>query len=199
MTMKLRLIAAPLMALFIAPFLPIVFNQNNARTGLPYSLAEARKVLRSIEKIEAETLQPRNGPLRSITVTESELNSYIAYRIDAEKEQIMKELRLKLFPKNRIEGKIHIDLRGQDIPSYIRPEMDIFFSADVLVSGQAVKIDLQKLFLGNEPIPTLVIDLVIAISAKLNNEPPTSINDWYELPFGIRDIKTEKGRAVFYY
>ncbi len=199
MTMKLRLIAAPLMALFIAPFLPIVFNQNNARTGLPYSLAEARKVLRSIEKIEAETLQPRNGPLRSITVTESELNSYIAYRIDTEKEQIMKELRLKLFPKNRIEGKIHIDLRGQDIPSYIRPEMDIFFSADVLVSGQAVKIDLQKLFLGNEPIPTLVIDLVIAISAKLNNEPPTSINDWYELPFGIRDIKTEKGRAVFYY
>ncbi len=187
------------MALYIAPFLPIVFNQNNARTASPYSIAEARKVLRSIEKIESESLQPRSGPLRSITVTESELNSYIAYRIDAEKEQIMKELRLKLFPKNRIEGKIHIDLRGQDIPSYIRPEMDIFFSADVLVSGQAVKIDLQKLFLGNEPIPTLVIDLVIAISAKLNNEPPTSINDWYELPFGIRDIKTEKGRAAFYY
>ncbi len=199
MRMKLRLMVAPLMALFIAPFLPVVFNQNNARTGSPYSLAEARKVLRSIEKIEAETLQPRNGPLRSITVTESEFNSYIAYRIDTEKEQIMKELRLKLFPKNRIEGKIHIDLRGQDIPSYIRPEMDIFFSADVLVSGQAVKIDLQKLFLGSEPIPTLVIDLVIAISAKLNNEPPTSINDWYELPFGIRDIKTEEGRAVFYY
>ncbi len=199
MMMKLRSRVPSLLGLFIAPFLPIVFNQNNARTAPRYSLTEAQKVLRNIEKIEAETLQPRSGPLRSITVTESELNSYIAYRIDTENEQIMKELRLKLFPKNRIEGKIHIDLRGQDIPSYIRPEMDIFFSADVLISGQAVKIDLQRLFIGNEPIPPLIIDLVIAISAKLNNEQPTSINDWYELPFGIRDIKTEKGRAVFYY
>jgi hypothetical protein len=178
-----------------------VQKRSQPKTPAPatYSLAEAQKVLRAIDKIEAENERPWSGPLRPVTVTESELNSYIAYRIETEKEEIMKELALKLFPKNRIEGKIHIDLRGRDIPSYIRPEMDIFFSADVLVSGGAVKIDLQRLFLGDELIPPLIIDLVIAISAKLNNQQATSINDWYELPFGIKDIKTEKGKAVFYY
>ncbi len=164
-----------------------------------YSIAEAQKVLRAIAKVEAETQQPRSGPLRPITITESELNSYIAYRIETEKEEIMKELKLKIFSKNRIEGKIHIDLRGRDIPSYIRPEMDVFFAADVLTSGGAVKIDLQKIFLGDEPIPPLVIDMAIAVSAKLSGQEPTSINDWYELPFGIKDIKTAKGKAVFYY
>lgn len=164
-----------------------------------YSLAEAQKVLRAIAKVEAETREPWSGPLRPVTISESELNSYIAYRIETEKEEIMRELKLKIFPKNMIEGWIHIDLRGRDIPGYIRPEMDIYFAAEVLVSGGAVKIDLQKLFLGDEPIPPFILDLVIAISARLSGQEPTSINDWYELPFGIKDIKTEKGRAVFYY
>jgi len=183
----------------LVPVLLVAFCQKDTRATTAYSLSEAQKVLRAIAKLETETQQPWSGPLRPITITESELNSYIAYRIETEKEEIMKELRLKLFPKNRIEGKIQIDLRGREVPSYVRPEMDFFFSADVLTSDGAVKIDLQKLFLGDEPIPPLIIDLVIAISAKLNNEKATSINDWYELPFGIKDIKSQRGKAVFYY
>ncbi|MGB7297130.1 MAG: hypothetical protein WBC70_16235 [Candidatus Aminicenantales bacterium] len=185
----------------LSPVLLAACTQQDSRPtpAAAYSLAEAQKVLRAIAKIEAEAPRPWDGPLRPVTVTESELNSYIAYRIETEKEDVMKELRLKIFPKNKIEGKIHIDLRGRDIPGYIRPEMDVFFAADVLVSGGAVKIDLQKLFLGDEPIPPLIIDLVIAVSAKLSGQEPTSISDWYELPFGIKDIKTEKGRAVFFY
>jgi hypothetical protein len=185
----------------VTPVLLAACTQKDKRPNpaAAYSLAEAQKVLRAIAKIEAESPQPWDGPPRPVTVTESELNSYIAYRIETEKEEIMKELRLKLFRDNRIEGKIHIDLRGRDIPSYIRPEMDVFFAADVLVNDGAVKIDLQKLFLGDEPIPPLIIDLVIAVSAKLSGQEPTSISDWYELPFGIKDIKTEKGKATFFY
>jgi len=40
---------------------------------------------------------------------------------------------------------------------------------------------------------------VMAVSARLRNEPATSLNDWYELPYGLKDIKTEKGKATFYY
>jgi hypothetical protein len=196
---KLCLKIAVRMLFLLFPVCLIACSQDSAKETPFYSLAEAQKVLRAIDEIEAETKPPRSGPLRSVTVTESELNSYIAYRIETEKEEIMKELRLKIFPKNRIEGKIHIDLREREIPSFIRPEMDVFFSANVLVSDRGVKIDLQKLFLGDEPIRPYIIDLVIAISAKLNKQPATSINDWYELPFGIKDIKSQKGKAVFYY
>jgi hypothetical protein len=175
------------------------FCQKDTRATAAYSLEEAQKVLRAIDKIEAETQQPWSGPPRSITITESEFNSYIAYRIENEKEEIMKELRLKLFDKNKIEGKILIDLRGQDVPRYIRPEMDVYFAADLLTNNGLAKVDIQQLFIGDEPIQPLILDLVIAISARLNNEKATSLNDWYELPFGIKDIKTEKGKATFFY
>jgi len=183
----------------LVPVLLTTFCQQDSQTTPAYSLQEARKVLAAIDRIEAETQQPWAGPLRSFTVSESEFNSYIAYRIENEQEEIMKELRLKLFDNNKIEGKIHIDLRGQDIPRFIRPEMDVFFAADLLAANGQAKIDMKELFLGDEPIRPMILDLVIAISARLNNVKATSISDWYELPYGIKEIKTEKGKATFFY
>ena len=191
-------IAKPLL-LFFVPVLLVAFCQKDTRATAAYSLEEAQKVLRAIIAIESATEQPWSGPFRSLTITESEFNSYIAYRIETEKEEIMKDLRLKLFDENKIEGKIHIDLRGRDIPSFIRPEMDVYFAADLLTNNGLAKVDIQQLFLGDEPIKPLILDLVIAISARLNNEKATSLNDWHELPYGIKDIKIEKGKATFFY
>ena len=199
MMTKFRSPIAPLLWLLLVPALLSAFCQKDTKGTAAYSLEEARKVFAAIDKIEAETQQPWDGPLRSITITESEFNSYIAYRIESEKEGIMKELRLKLFDKNKIEGKVHIDLRGQDVPSFVRPEMDVYFSANLLVDNGKAKVDMQEIFLGDEPIKPFVLDLVIAISARLNNQEATSINDWYELPYGIKDIKTEDGKAAFFY
>jgi len=190
----------PVVALLVAP---LILSPHPFLRSFPqdqsYSLEEALKVRRAIDKVTAEGAQSGGGRLRKLVITESELNSYIAYRIESEKEEIMKELRLKLFDKNKIEGKIHIDLRGQRVPQFIRPEMNIYFAAGLLVSDGGVKIDIQKLFLEDQPIQPLLLDLVIAIAARLNREKATSISDWYELPYGIRDIKTEKGKATFYY
>ncbi len=86
-------------------------------SGAPaYNVEEAQKVLRAIDKIDAESKQPWSGPLREVVISESELNSYIAYRIENEHEEIMKALRLKLFPDNKVEGMIHVDLRGPEGP-----------------------------------------------------------------------------------
>jgi hypothetical protein len=173
--------------------------QKDTQATSSYSLEEAQKVLLTIDRIEMETQEPWTGPPRSVTITESEFNSYIAYRIEDEKEEIMKELRLKLLADNKIEGKIHIDLRGQKIPSFIKPEMDVFFAADLITANGKAKVDMKEIFLGDEPIKPMILDMVMAVSARLRNEPATSLNDWYELPYGLKDIKTEKGKATFYY
>jgi hypothetical protein len=164
-----------------------------------YNMDEAQKVFRAIDRIKAESPQPWSGPPREIVISESELNSYIAYRIENEHEEIMKTLRLKLFPGNKVEGMAHVDLRGQKAPSYIRPEMDIFFAADLLVANGAVKVDMKKLFVGNEPIQLRILDIIMAISAALQKSEATSLNDWYALPYGIKDVKILKGQALFYY
>jgi len=185
--------------LLFAPVLLTASCKRDTQATSAYSMEEAQKVLLTIDRIEMETLEPWTGAPRSITITESEFNSYIAYRIENEKEEIMKELRLKLLAGNKIEGKIHIDLRGQKIPSFIRPEMDVFFAADLITNNGSAKVDMKEIFLGDEPIKPMILDMVMAISARLRNEPATSLSDWYELPYGIKDIKTQKGKATFYY
>ncbi len=77
--------------------------------------------------------------------------------------------------------------------------MDIFFAADLLVANRAIKVDMKKLFVGNEPIQPAILDMIIAISAALQKTEATSLNDWYELPHGIKDVKVIKGKVVFYY
>lgn len=164
-----------------------------------YSRQEAQQVLRVISKIERESARKTGDSLKNISITESELNSYIAYRIDVEKEKIMKELRVKLFKRNKIEGKILIDLSGQQIPNFLKPQMTLYFGGKLKVKGGLVKLDLKDLFLENQRLDPDVLDFVIALAAKIENYKVWSINDWFELPYGIKDVKTQNKKAVFFY
>ena len=165
-----------------------------------YSREEALKVIGLIEQIQLEQNQSSSGGnLKKVNVTESELNSYIAYRIDVEQSDIMKELRLKLFDKNRVEGKIFIDLSGQDLPGFLRPEMNVYFDGISEIEKGKVRLALKELFLEDQPIQPSVLDMIIYIGSKIQGEEPFSMSDWWELPYGIKDVKTEKEKAIFYY
>ena len=169
-------------------------SQNN------YSREEAHRVFSLIEQIQVEQLQSsRTGNMKNVNVTESELNSYIAYRIEVERSDIMKELRLKFFDKNRVEGKIFIDLRGQDLPKILQPEMNLYFDGILEIEERKVRLVLKELFLEDQRIQPSVLDMIIYIGSKIQGEEPFSINDWWELPYGIKDVKSEKGKAIFYY
>jgi len=164
-----------------------------------YSLEDALKVFGYIEKLQAAQLKEYSGPLREITVTEIELNSYIAYLIDADREEVMKELRLKMFADNRIEGKIFIDLRGQKLPKILRPEMSLYFGANLDIKEKKIRVNIDKLFLEDQEINKMILDIVIYVASKINNTESGSLSDWYVLPFGIKDIRTKTGKAVFFY
>jgi hypothetical protein len=171
-----------------------------ASNGLQkYSLPEALKVVESLEKIQNEQPSRDRTALQKILISESELNSYIAYRIEQEKEETMKELRLKLFKGNKIEGMAVINLKGQKLPSFLRPEMTLYFRTKLNVRDGKVKFEVEDLFLEEQRIQPMVVDAILAIAAKIDKTEATSINDWYELPYGIKNIETERGKAIIYY
>ena len=92
-----------------------------------------------------------------------------------------------------------MDLRGQDVPGFLRPEINVYFDGMLDVVEGKVRLVLKDLFLENQRILPSVLDTIIYIASKIEGEEPFSISDWWELPYGIKDIKTQKGRAVFYY
>lgn len=174
----------------------LLFFSSETRS---YSRQEALKVIDALNRIQVAQLREHKGPLRQIVITESELNSYIAYRIEAEKEEIMKELHLKLFEENKVEGKIFIDLTGQEILKALQPQMTFYFAGKLQVEKAKVKLNIKKLFLEEQSIPVLVLDFIISISSKIDGSEASSINDWYELPYGIKDLKTQSGKAILFY
>jgi len=170
-----------------------------AQDSTDYSLQEALKVISLIEKIQLEQIEKGSEGIRNVVVTENEFNSYIAYRIDVEKEEVMKELRLKLFDNNKIEGKIILDLRKQKLPKILKPRMTFYFGGKLEVKDGNVRLDLEDLFLENQRIQPAVLDLVIFIGSKITGSESFSISDWWGLPYGIKDVKTQKGKMAFYY
>lgn len=181
---------------FIWPFLFFVFFSYGDTV---YSREEALKVINILQEIERYRAQSRQRSLTQAMITESELNSYIAYRIDVEREQIMKELRFKLLKGNKIEGKVFIDLSGQKIPGFLRPQMIIYFGGRIEVRDGRVKLDLRDLFIEDQRIEPRVVDLIISIASRAKKISTWSINDWFELPYGIKDLEIRRRAAVLFY
>ena len=176
-----------------------VFLSGFFQNSPGYSLKEAIKVISLIEKIQQEQLVKGSSETRNVIVTESELNSYIAYRIETEKEEILKELQCKLFDKNRVEWKVVVDLRGANLPKILKPQMSFFMGGELEVKDGYVRLDMKDLFLESQRIQVTVFDLVIYIGSRLMRSEPFSMSDWWELPYGIKDIQTQQGKATFYY
>lgn len=181
-------------------FLILLFVSFTLSHGVQnYSRSEAMKVVEALEKIQREQGSGTGSSLQKILITESELNSYIAYRIETEKEEVMKELRLKLFKGNKIEGMTVVDLRGQKIPKFLRPQMTFLFSAKLETKDGKVKVNVKDLFLEGQRIQPIVIDVILMIAARIDHTEPTSIKDWYELPYGIKNIEIQRGKALLFY
>ena len=164
-----------------------------------YSRQSVDKVLKAIEMMERETARGTRRSLEKISVDESELNSYIAFRIEEENERFLKELEVKLFKKNKIEGRILVDLRGENIPKFLRPQMTLYFGGKLEVKDGMVRLVLKDLFLEEQRIDPNVLDFIIALAAKIEKYEVWSINDWYELPYGIKNIETQNHKANFFY
>lgn len=177
--------------------LTLVFAPAAGYQKTGYSEQDVEKLLRHIDTILLAEKITESEPLREIEVSENELNSFIAYSLLDEK--VMKELELILLDKNKLEGRIFIDLKGQKLPPLLRPEMNFFFSAELETKAGMSRLNLNKLFLEGQSIQPRLIDMVIYLASKINNTETSSINDWFELPYGIKEVKLSRGKAKFYY
>ena len=171
-----------------------------ARADLgPQVKEDARKVLEILDRIQNDQGPASGRPLRTAVVSERELNAYIAYRIETEQEEIMKELRLKLLPENRVEGKIFIDLSGRSVLGFLKPQMNVYFAGMLETEGPKVRVRFESLFLEKQRIQTALLDLIISAVSRLEKTEAVSIEDWYDLPYGIRKMETRAGELVVSY
>ncbi len=161
--------------------------------------AKLQKVLQTIEMIEKANLDPKPRPLKQAILTEDELNAYIAYRLRTEPVELLQELRLKLLDDNHLEGKAIFDLSQENLPSFFPKIAILFFSTIFRIQEGKISFEFKKVFLGSQELSIDFVSEMIKQIAIAHNALPEGLNRSYDLPFGIKDIKSKKGLAIFYY
>jgi hypothetical protein len=139
---------------------------------------QAQRVLKALDRIQAESLAAPSRVLRKSDFAESEF---------------------KLLGENKVEGMALIDLTGRKIPSFIKSRMSLYFEGQLVVQDGKARFDFRKLFLEGQEIPILVLDTLIDIAVRLGKTDAASIRQWVDLPYGIKDLKTRGGGISLYY
>jgi len=158
-----------------------------------------QRVLKALDAIQAESLIPGTRPLRRSDFDEGDFNAYIAYRLEEGKEDVLRELKVKLLDENRIEGRALVDLSRQKIPSFIKPRLNLYFEGRLAIKDGKGRFECRKLFLEGSEVPLLVLDTLIDIAVRLGKTDAESIRAWVDLPYGIKDLKTRAGGLSLYY
>lgn len=171
-------------------------GQESSRLNLDERL---KKVFQAIEKLEKAQLDKSHPATRSLSLTDEELNAYIAYRIATEPVELLKELQLKVLDGQRFEGKAVFDLSQENLPAVVPKEAPLFFSASFNVEGGKVHFFFHKIFLGTQELAVDFVSEMVRLIAMAHNAPAEGLNRSYDLPYGIKDIKTEKGKVIFFY
>ena len=184
--------------LLVAGAAVLVLTLSAAATAqmTPEARRRARELIDTLTEIQrAQSVRPsRSG--RTMTITESDLNAYIAYRIEADREKYTKELNLKLLARNKVEGRMLIDLSSLRAGFLLPAKAELFFSAQAETKDGKVRITMDKLFLGTQSLSPAVLDTVIDIASRVEGVPPRTLKDWYDLPYGIRTMESAPGRLT---
>jgi hypothetical protein len=159
----------------------------------------ALKVIAALEKLEKEHGRPSSRSAASATVSESDLNAWIAYRIATEMEKFVRSCELRLQPGNKAQGKLVLDLSGTPASAILPARPELYFSAKAETKEGKIRITMEELFLGSQRLSPAFIDTVISIVAGLEGKPATSLSDWYPLPYGIQRLESQADRLVCYY
>lgn len=162
-------------------------------------IKDAARIQAELDRIQEIHAAGIARPMRSVAFTEGELNSWLAVLLEADRDDVLRELALKLFDDNRVEGRAFVDLSGASLPLGLKPRLNIFFSGKVIVRDAAAKIDLDKLFLEGQAIPVVLLDAIIAAAAAWGKSDAGSIMDWVALPPGLKDLRSRRGGLILYY
>jgi hypothetical protein len=165
----------------------------------PETRDRALKVIAVLEKLEMDVARRTLRSPQNYTVSESDLNAWIAYRVATEMGTFVRSIELRLLDGNRAEGKIAIDLSGSPASLLLPARAEFFFSARGETKEGKIRLTMDRLYLGTQRLSPAFIDTVIAVVAGLEGQPATSLQDWYLLPYGIQQLESRAGQLVCHY
>jgi hypothetical protein len=169
-------------------------------TGTP--AAPARSASAKPSATPAPVATPRNTP-----VTQREVNSYLRYDLKPQVPVGIDEPVITIVGQGRLLGEAVVDL---DAVSRANPPKGMFDPMRLLTGRLPVRVqgvlttsrgtgkfELESAHIAGVPVPKSVLQTLVGYYSKSADRPQgVSIDDPFELPAAIREIRVEPGQAI---
>ncbi|HPP23740.1 MAG TPA: hypothetical protein PK973_03060 [Candidatus Saccharicenans sp.] len=176
----------------------VLFAFPRTEGGQLQDLETALRVANFLDEVERYQRENRGYQNKIAEFSEAEVSSFFRY-VFSEESPTVKTIELKLLPANKIEGWILLNLKDQGLPSYFKEEINLYFVARLETDRRRVRLDIDKLYFETEPVHPAVVNSLIDLIARSNGLEAQRLDSWYELPAGILDLKTARGKLLVYY
>lgn len=155
-----------------------------------------------ISGVRAQSNAPRRTPF-----TESELNSWFAYRSAEVMPAGVTEPRVTLIGNGKVKAAATVDLekiakqrssgRTLDPWSYLGGRLPVTLSGVLRTENGMGRFDLEEAAVSGVPVPASVLADIVSYYSKTESDPEgVRLNDNFRLPSQIKQIEMGVGQAV---
>lgn len=173
------------------------------------SLEQAESLDRKLRAIRSGGAVARRRLPTPLTVTEDELNSYVAYKLRADLPPALSDVRVR-FERDRLAGGAVVDfdqLKDKLPPfgplnplSLLSGRVPTEFSGRLPNEDGFGTLELEELRLGSLPVPISLVEQAVARSTRTAERPEGfDLHAPFRLPYGIKRVRLQPGRAVLEY
>jgi hypothetical protein len=205
-----RLGVAAIAAVTLAASAGLTPLSADARVSKADSDAMQRKILDIFQA--GLVMQPRaatGARTRLTPILERELNSYLRYELRAQVPPGVADLTVTILGDGRVAGAATVDLdevkRSQkaagggwfDPMSYVSGQMPVTATGTLQTQNGTGRFLLESAAISGVPIPKAVLQRVVGYyTATPENPAGVNLDDAFELPARIQEIRVQPGQAI---
>jgi len=171
----------------------------------PVSRRDADRLQQKIDLIAQRGLIPGRSALRT-TVTEAEINSYLAIYGKTQLPAGVVDPRVAILGPDRISGRATIDLDAVrrsssggwfDPASYLTGHLPVSARGVLRTKDGVARFQLESAQVAGITIPKAILQEIVGYYSRTPDNPRgLSLDDPFPLPAGIRQIEMRRGEAV---
>lgn len=162
-----------------------------------------------VHKLQAALHAPRGRSSGPLVVTEGELNSYLNITLRPKLPPELSELRLR-FDRDRLSANalVDFDLVKTKLPtlgpfnplSFMSGKVQAVAAGRLSAENGFGSVQVDELRLGSVPIPMTLVEQAVASSTRSAEQPQgVDVHAPFRLPYGIKRVRLQAGRALLEY
>jgi hypothetical protein len=177
-------------------------------TAVAVSPQQADAFARKIAIINQQgTLAPRSAGARRTPVSETEVNSWFAYRAQPLLPQGMSEAQVTIIGEGKVSGTATLDLEAMgksrrsggliDPWALLGGRLPVTVTGVLHTQNGQGRFELQQAAVSGVPIPKTLLQELVSYYSRTSDDPAgVNLDEAFNLPAKIRQIEVGQGQAV---